>query len=102
MSTKEQRNQLEREIAEAHAALDAYGVARGAGGHSIRYRIGLLVEAEREGDRTATERAAKMMREVIATRQPGYIADDYVAEFKRRATFRTAYNTDSQGGKVAK
>jgi hypothetical protein len=36
---------MERELAEAHKALDVYDVARGAGGHSVRYRIGLLVEA---------------------------------------------------------
>lgn len=46
----------QREIAEAHETLDAYDVARGAGGHSVRYRVGLLADAQAE--RIATLEAA--------------------------------------------
>ena len=38
------RAEQQTEINKAHEALDVAGVARGAGGHSLRYRIGLLTE----------------------------------------------------------
>ena len=35
---------VQKELSRAHAALDTAGVAKGAFGHSVRYRIGLLIE----------------------------------------------------------
>jgi hypothetical protein len=42
---------------EAHKALDTYGIARGAYGHSVRYRIGLLAADGEDREKQARSQA---------------------------------------------
>lgn len=52
-------------VKEAHEALDVSGIAKGAFGHSVRYRIGLLIENAEQSASRAYEAAAKLVRPVM-------------------------------------
>ena len=72
---------LERRLRAAEEALDNAGVAKGAFGHSLRYRIGLLIERAEAAERRPS---AEEVREVcLACCNPGSATDDISDDFHR-------------------
>ena len=76
---------LARRLRAAEEALDNAGVAKGAFGHSLRYRIGLLIErAEAAERRPSVREAQEEVREAcLACCNPGSATDDISDDFHR-------------------
>ena len=56
---------LERRLREAEEALDNAGVAKGAFGHSLRYRIGLLIERAEAAERGPSAEVTSLHDELL-------------------------------------
>ena len=90
---------------EAHRALDTYGIARGALGHSVRYRIGLLADEMRPTPEASSEIREAALKEAINL-LPGKPNEHDSAQFREgyyagleayRQAIRTALAPSRQG-----